>query len=108
MRHFFRKVGADFTCPPEPSAVDDGMPSFHGDPVFWPRHAVAAHGRGGHFFSRFGLPALIGFLALGMVAGSDGPGAIGFDNYPLAQMIGVACLVFILFSGGLDTNWKLV
>jgi len=62
----------------------------------------------GNLSSRFGLPALIGFLALGMVAGSDGPGAISFDNYPLAQMIGVACLVFILFSGGLDTNWKSV
>ncbi len=55
----------------------------------------------GNLSSRFGLPALIGFLVLGMATGSDGPEAIAFDNYPLAQMIGVACLVFILFSGGL-------
>jgi cell volume regulation protein A len=60
----------------------------------------------GNLSSRFGLPALIGFLALGMLAGSDGPGGIQFENYPLAQMIGVACLVFILFSGGLDTVWN--
>lgn len=62
----------------------------------------------GNLSSRFGLPALIGFLALGMFAGSDGPGAIAFDNYPLAQMVGIACLVFILFSGGIDTDWKFV
>lgn len=60
----------------------------------------------GNLSSRFGLPALIGFLALGMLAGSDGPGGIQFENYPMAQMIGVACLVFILFSGGLDTVWN--
>lgn len=62
----------------------------------------------GNLSSRFGLPALIGFLALGMMAGSDGPGGIAFDNYAVAQTVGVACLVFILFSGGLDTDWSLV
>lgn len=62
----------------------------------------------GSLSSRFGLPALIGFLALGMLAGSDGPIGIRFDNYPLAQTIGVVCLIFILFSGGLDTQWQLV
>ena len=62
----------------------------------------------GSLSSRFGLPAMIGFLALGMIAGSDGPGGIAFSDYGLAQTIGVACLIFILFSGGLDTDWKLV
>ncbi|MCL4721570.1 MAG: potassium/proton antiporter [Gammaproteobacteria bacterium] len=62
----------------------------------------------GSLSSRFGLPALIGFLALGMFAGSDGPVGIRFDNYPLAQTIGVVCLIFILFSGGLDTKWQAV
>ncbi|NTZ42640.1 potassium/proton antiporter [Altererythrobacter sp. SALINAS58] len=60
----------------------------------------------GTLSSRFGLPALIGFLALGMLAGVDGPGGIGFDDYPLTQGIGIACLVFILFSGGMDTDWR--
>ena len=56
--------------------------------------------------SRFGLPALVGFLGLGMLAGVDGPGGISFSNYAVTQGIGVACLIFILFSGGLDTAWK--
>ena len=58
--------------------------------------------------SRFGFPAILGFLALGMLAGSDGPGGIGFDDYALAQTASVACLIFILFSGGLDTDWRKV
>ncbi|ODT01659.1 MAG: K+/H+ antiporter [Erythrobacter sp. SCN 62-14] len=62
----------------------------------------------GTLSSRFGLPALIGFLALGMLAGEDGPGSLAFDNYEFAQVIGVVCLVFILFSGGLDTAWQTV
>jgi cell volume regulation protein A len=62
----------------------------------------------GSLSSRFGLPSLIGFLALGMIAGSDGPGGIYFSDYQMAQAIGIACLIFILFSGGLDTSWKAV
>jgi cell volume regulation protein A len=53
-----------------------------------------------------GVPALLVFLAVGMVAGSDGPGGIPFDDPHMAQTIGVVALVFILFSGGLDTNWS--
>ncbi|BBC73800.1 K+/H+ antiporter [Altererythrobacter sp. B11] len=60
----------------------------------------------GTLSSRFGLPALIGFLALGMLAGVDGPGGISFDDYLVTQGISVACLIFILFSGGLDTEWR--
>jgi potassium/hydrogen antiporter len=55
--------------------------------------------------SRIGVPALLLFLAVGMLAGSDGPGGIPFDNPPLAQGLGVVALVFILFAGGLDTQW---
>ncbi|MFC4727260.1 potassium/proton antiporter [Coralloluteibacterium thermophilus] len=62
----------------------------------------------GSLSSRFGLPALLGFMALGMLAGSDGPGGIRFNDYMLAQTLGVLCLVFILFSGGLDTQWRAV
>lgn len=60
----------------------------------------------GSLSSRFGLPALIGFLGLGMLAGVDGPGGLSFSDYVLTQNIGIACLIFILFSGGLDTDWK--
>lgn len=52
-----------------------------------------------------GVPALLLFLGIGMLAGSDGPGGIHFDYPILAQSIGVVALAFILFSGGLDTNW---
>lgn len=58
--------------------------------------------------SRLGLPALLLFLVVGMLAGSDGPGRIPFDNPALAQSLGVVALVLILFSGGLDTDWRAI
>ncbi len=57
---------------------------------------------------RFGVPALLLFLVVGMVAGSEGLGGIYFDDAALAQQIGVVALVLILFSGGLDTDWPRV
>ncbi|MCP9440673.1 MAG: potassium/proton antiporter [Nitrospira sp.] len=57
---------------------------------------------------RLGVPALLLFLAIGMLAGSDGPGGIHFDDPFLAQSIGVVALAFILFAGGLDTDWTTV
>lgn len=55
---------------------------------------------------RFGVPALLLFLILGMLAGSDGFGGIYFDDPALAQFIGIIALVLILFSGGLSTEWN--
>jgi cell volume regulation protein A len=57
---------------------------------------------------KFGVPTLLLFLAIGMLAGSDGIGGIQFDKPEIAQFIGIVSLNFILFSGGLDTNWKSV
>lgn len=57
---------------------------------------------------KFGVPTLLLFLAIGMLAGSDGIGGIHFDNPKIAQFIGVVALNFILFSGGLDTHWSSV
>jgi len=54
---------------------------------------------------KFGVPTLLLFLAIGILAGSDGIGGIRFDDPKLAQFIGIVSLNFILFSGGLDTNW---
>ncbi len=54
---------------------------------------------------RLGLPALLIFIIVGMLAGSEGPGGIYFDNAQAAQSIGVIGLALILFSGGLDTRW---
>ena len=56
--------------------------------------------------TRTGVPVLLLFLALGMLAGSDGLGGFYFDNPALAQSVGVVALAFILFSGGLNTPWK--
>ncbi len=55
---------------------------------------------------RFGVPTLILFLGVGILAGSEGIGGIHFDDPSVARFIGVVSLNFILFSGGLDTNWS--
>lgn len=55
---------------------------------------------------RLGVPSLILFLVIGMLAGSDGPGGIYFNDPKAAQFLGVIALTFILFSGGLETKWE--
>lgn len=57
---------------------------------------------------KLGIPTLILFLVVGMVAGSDGLGGIYFDNPKIAQLLGVIALNFILFSGGIETKWESV
>lgn len=57
---------------------------------------------------RAGVPSLLFFLAVGMLAGSEGLGGIEFDNPQAAQSIGSLALMVILFAGGLDTDWKAV
>lgn len=54
---------------------------------------------------KFGVPVLILFVAIGMLAGSEGIGGIYFDNPKITQFIGIIALNFILFSGGFETNW---
>jgi cell volume regulation protein A len=66
--------------------------------------AVAASKASG----RIGVPSLLLFLAVGMLAGSDGPGGIDFDNAWQAQFVGVLALALILFAGGVDTEWESV
>ena len=56
--------------------------------------------------SRTGVPALVAFLALGMLLGSDGPGQIDFDDAELARTVGVIGLAAILYEGGLSTSWR--
>jgi cell volume regulation protein A len=53
--------------------------------------------------SRLGVPALLLFLGVGMLCGSDGLG-IQFEDNHIAQNIGTIALCIILFSGGLDTK----
>src|SRR5690606_33616396 len=52
---------------------------------------------------KFGVPALLLFLSVGMLCGSDGLG-IQFQDIEVAQIIGTIALCIILFSGGMDTK----
>lgn len=54
---------------------------------------------------RFGVPALLLFLVVGMIFGSDGFG-LQFHNAKEAQFIGMVALSVILFSGGMDTKFN--
>jgi len=55
---------------------------------------------------KLGIPTLVVFLGVGILAGSEGAGGIQFDNAYYAQSLGIIALAYILFSGGLDTSWK--
>ncbi len=55
--------------------------------------------------SKYGIPAVILFMLVGMLAGIDGPGGINFYNTQISKFIGTLALVLILFSGGLDTRY---
>lgn len=55
--------------------------------------------------SRYGVPTLVLFLAVGMLAGVDGFG-IRFDSAEVTQFIGMVSLSIILFSGGADTKLR--
>lgn len=54
---------------------------------------------------KFGVPALLLFLIVGMIFGSDGLG-LQFHNADEAQFIGMVALSIILFSGGMDTKYS--
>jgi cell volume regulation protein A len=53
---------------------------------------------------RLNVPALLFFMIIGVVAGSEGLGGIAFENYQLTQDVGLVALALILFAGGLDTG----
>ena len=55
--------------------------------------------------SKFGIPALLLFLAVGMVFGEDGIGGIEFNNTDGAEMLGSIALCVILFAGGMGTKF---
>ncbi|MCX7061766.1 MAG: potassium/proton antiporter [Nevskia sp.] len=52
---------------------------------------------------RLGVPLLLVFLIVGLLAGEDGPGGIHFTDYRTANVAGTAALAVILFDGGLRT-----
>jgi cell volume regulation protein A len=55
---------------------------------------------------RVRVPGLLLFLALGMVAGSQGIGGIEFNDAELARTLGTIALVLIIFEGGLTAGWS--
>ena len=58
--------------------------------------------------SRLGVPVLVLFIIVGMIAGSEDIGGISFKNPGVTQFIGIIALCFILFSGGLETDWPCI
>ena len=58
--------------------------------------------------ARIGTPLLLAFIAVGMLAGEDGPGGIQFNDFSSAYLIGSLALTFILFSGGLGTERRMI
>ena len=58
----------------------------------------------GAWSSRFGVPSLLVFLVVGMLAGEDGPGGIDFDDHRLSFLVGNVALAVILLDGGLRTR----
>lgn len=57
---------------------------------------------------KFGIPSLIIFLGVGMLAGSDGLLGVNFDDQVVAQNVGMLALIFILYAGGLDTDFAAI
>ncbi|MCK9423553.1 MAG: potassium/proton antiporter [Bacteroidales bacterium] len=56
--------------------------------------------------SKYGIPTVVLFILVGMLAGADGLGKIDFFDIHLSKFIGTLALILILFSGGLDTRYS--
>lgn len=55
---------------------------------------------------KFGVPSLVIFILVGILAGSDGILGIYFEDFTLAQFVGIVAISYILFMGGLSVNIK--
>lgn len=55
---------------------------------------------------RWGAPAMLLLVGIGVLAGSSGPGGIVFGDYKLAYEVGLVCLAIIVFTGGYETDFR--
>ncbi|MDD6811205.1 MAG: potassium/proton antiporter [Lachnospiraceae bacterium] len=60
----------------------------------------------GRFSSKIGVPALLLFMVIGMMFGSDGILSINFDDYQLTEQVCSTALIFIMFYGGFCVKWE--
>src|SRR4051794_3125221 len=68
--------------------------------------ALLAAGLGASLVAaRVRVPALVLFLGLGMLLGSEGTGWIEVSGCELARTVGIVALALILFEGGLAAGW---
>ena len=74
--------------------------------LFWVAALIFVSVLSSKLSDRLAIPVLLLFLAIGVLAGSEGIGGIYFNNAQLAKSISIVALIFIIFSGGLDTDWK--
>lgn len=54
---------------------------------------------------KLGIPTLLLFLGIGVLAGVANPAVRGYDSIQLAQSLGTVALVLGVFAGGLETDW---
>lgn len=60
------------------------------------------------FSDKLGIPSLIIFLGVGMLAGSDGVLGVHFSDHLIAQNVGMIALIFVLYASGLDTDFNAI
>jgi len=72
--------------------------------IFWAAVLLLVSIFGSKAAGKVGIPAILLFLLVGMLTGSDGPGGIPFDDPWVVQFLGVISLIYILFSGAFNTK----
>lgn len=106
MRRYRRRLRPAARSSPVPQLEVAGQPLEH--ILLVASLLLVASVIGSRFSATAGVPALLVFLGIGMLAGSEGPGGIEFESYPIAFGLGSLALAFIIFDGGMRTQWQSV
>lgn len=56
--------------------------------------------------NKIGMPVLLAFILLGIIAGNNGLVPIRFEDYSFAEDLSTIALIFIMFYGGFGTRWE--